>query len=247
MSQEDNSPRGKDRVPTHVAIIMDGNGRWAKERGKPRIFGHSEGAQRVRDVVEAAQKAGVRILTLYAFSSENWNRPKEEISALMGLLVSSLGKYGEELVANEIKFETIGDIEALPRECVEALVALKERTKNFTRAMLVLALNYGARAETVGAVRKIAEKVKLGKIAPEDIDWDTIADNLQTREIPDPDLIIRTSGEQRLSNYLLLQAAYSEFYFTDVYWPDFGADEFAKAIEEYKRRERRYGKTSDQI
>lgn len=247
MSTELNRNAPKGNPPIHVAIIMDGNGRWAKERGKPRIFGHNEGAKKIREVVSAANKAGVKFLTLYAFSSENWNRPKDEVNALMGLLMTSIVEYGKELEQNKVRFMTIGDISALPEDCVKAISNLKEKTKNLKNGTLVLALNYGSRVEITKAVTVIARKAASGQINPADISWNTIAEHLDTAQIPDPDLIIRTSGEQRLSNYLLLQSAYSELYFTDVYWPDFGENEFLKAIDDYKNRERRYGKTADQL
>ena len=230
-------------APVHVAIIMDGNGRWAKERGKPRIFGHKEGANRIREVMDAAREAGVKFLTLYAFSSENWNRPQDEVEALMNLLVAAINEYGGELVENKIRFRTIGDISALPQKCQDAV----KKTENFSESTLVLALNYGSRDEIAMAARKIAEMVLKGDLDPSSINWEKISGQLYTSDIPDPDLIIRTSGEQRLSNFLMLQAAYSELYFTDVYWPDFGRKEFLKAVEEFKLRERRYGKTADQL
>ncbi|MBO7522200.1 MAG: di-trans,poly-cis-decaprenylcistransferase [Opitutales bacterium] len=226
-------------APRHVAIIMDGNGRWAKGRGLPRIMGHREGARRVLDVFEAAAKKGVEFLTLYAFSSENWSRPKSEVNSLMKLLMSSLKKYGKMFLKNEVRFRTIGDISALPENCRAEIERLKESTRRFTKANLVLALNYGSRGELVRAANKI------GKASG--ITWEDIKKNLDTAEIPDPDIIIRTSGEMRLSNFLLLQAAYSELYFTSVNWPDFDAKEFEKAMREYAKRERRYGLTTEQL
>ena len=232
-------------APAHVAIIMDGNGRWAKERGKPRIFGHKEGANRIREVMDAAREAGVKFLTLYAFSSENWNRPQDEVEALMNLLVAAINEYGGGLVKNKIRFRTIGDISALPQKCQDAVADLSKKTENFSESTLVLALNYGSRDEIAMAARKIAEMVLKGDLDPSSINWEKISGQLYTSDIPDPDLIIRTSGEQRLSNFLMLQAAYSELYFTDIYWPEFGRKEFLKAVEEFKLRERRYGKTAD--
>ena len=229
--------KAKENAPVHVAIIMDGNGRWAKERGKPRIYGHNEGAKRIREVLSAAKKAGVKFLTLYAFSSENWSRPPDEVAALMKLLVSSIEEYGRELVENRVKFTAIGEVSALPPECEKAVRDLEEKTREFSEGTLALALNYGS----------LAQKAARGGIDPSAIDWDMFSSGLATAEMPDPDLIIRTSGEQRLSNFLTLQAAYSELYFTDVYWPDFGEEEFFKAVGEFKRRERRYGKTADQL
>lgn len=226
-------------APRHIAIIMDGNGRWAKSKGLPRIMGHRQGAQRVLDVFEAAAKAGVKFLTLYAFSSENWNRPQAEVKSLMSLLLLSLKKYGKMFLEKEVRFRTIGDISALPEDCRTEIENLKGKTERFTKANLVLALNYGSRDELVRAVNKI------GKASG--ITWADIQKNLDTSDIPDPDLIIRTSGEMRLSNYLMLQAAYSELYFTNVNWPDFGAEELEKALREYAKRERRYGLTTEQL
>ena len=239
--------KDKENAPVHVAIIMDGNGRWAKERGKPRIYGHSEGAKRIREVLSAAKKAGVKFLTLYAFSSENWNRPPDEVAALMNPLVSSIEEYGRELVENRVRFVAIGEVSALPPECSGAVRRLEENTREFSGGTLALALNSGSRAEAAKAARLLAQKAARGEIDPSSIDWEAFSSNLDTAGMPDPDLIIRTSGEQRLSNFLTLQAAYSELYFTDVYWPDFGEEEFFKAVGEFKRRERRYGKTADQL
>ncbi len=229
------------RAPRHVAVIMDGNGRWAKERGLPRIMGHRRGAEMVREIFGEAFERGIEFLTLYAFSSENWNRPKEEVGALMGLLLSSLKKYGEDFVKRQIRFRTIGDVEKLPHDCVRALGDLREKTAQFSRGNLVLALNYGSRDELVRAVSKMCAR---GVANPS---WGDLADSLDTAGIPDPDFLIRTSGEMRLSNFLMLQAAYAELYFTDVYWPDFDRAEFGKALDEYARRERRYGLTSEQL
>ncbi len=233
-------------IPNHIAIIMDGNGRWAKERGKERIFGHGEGANRINDILKAATKLGVKYLTLYAFSSENWNRPKEEVEALMNLLVVSIKQYGIDAKKNGVRFKTIGNISALPVNCIDAIRTLEEETKDNTAITLVLALNYGSRDEIVRAVSKIvAETKKQNPIS--EITWETIANHLDSADMPDPDLIIRTSGEQRLSNFLMLQAAYAELYFTNVYWPDFTEVEFLKAIKAYNGRNRRYGKTQEQI
>lgn len=226
-------------LPRHVAIIMDGNGRWAKEKGLSRVSGHNEGAKRVLEVFEAAANKGIEYLTLYAFSSENWNRPKLEVKALMKLLLASLKKYGGLFVEKEVRFLTIGDISALPKDCQSALNSLKKQTERFSKSNLVLALNYGSRDELVRAVNKIEKRGNIG--------WGDIAENLDTAGIPDPDLVIRTSGEMRLSNYLLLQSAYSELYFTNVYWPDFNADQLEKALREYAKRERRYGFTTEQL
>lgn len=224
---------------------MDGNGRWAKERGLPRIEGHKQGAKQIEKVLEAAREFGVQYITLYAFSSENWNRPKEEVDALMALLSASIRQNEKHFSKNKIRFRTIGDIDALPQACIADIRRLEKLTENFGERTLVLALNYGSRDELARAVNKIAKKFRDGEI--DKITWDTIAENLDTADIPDPDLLVRTSGEMRLSNYLMMQSSYAELYFTKTYWPDFGRDEFAKAIDEFKRRERRYGLTGDQL
>ena len=235
------------RAPRHIAIIMDGNGRWAKQRGKSRLEGHKQGALQIKKVIEASVKLGVKFLTLYAFSSENWSRPKAEVTALMRLLEVSIKTNAKYLVKNSIKFETIGDISALPAYCRKAIDWLKNKTKNFGAFTLVLALNYGSRDEIVRAVKSCAEAVKNHILEPEKISWEEISKRLDTAPFPDPDLIIRTSGEMRLSNYLMLQAAYAELYFTKVNWPDFGEEEIIKAVEEFASRERRYGKTTEQL
>lgn len=220
--------KAKENAPVHVAIIMDGNGRWAKERGKPRIYGHNEGAKRTGKCSRRLKRPAVKFLTLYAFSSEN-GTAAGEVSALLGLLVSSIEEYGHELVENRVRFAAIGELSALPPECEKAVRSLEERTRGFSEGTLALALNYGSRAEAAKAARLLAQKAARGEIDPSAIDWDMFASGLDTAGMPDPDLIIRTSGEQRLSNFLTLQAAYSELYFTDVYWPDFGEEEFFKA------------------
>ena len=230
-----------DRIPQHVAIIMDGNGRWAKERGKPRIDGHKQGAKQISKVLKAAEKCGVKILTLYAFSSENWNRPREEVDALMSLLSAAIRENRKSFIDNEIRFRTIGDIDALPANCVKDIEELEKTTKRFEKQTLVLALNYGSRDELIRAVSKIAHQALDGKINPNKICWKNISDNLDTADIPDPDLLIRPGGEQRISNFLLWQCAYSEFYFTDVLWPDFTPQELDKAIAVYNSRDRRFG------
>ena len=234
-------------IPQHIAIIMDGNGRWAKLHKKTRIEGHKQGALQVRKVLEGAKKLGVKYLTLYAFSSENWNRPKVEVEALMYLLEASIKTYKKEFLKNKIRFETIGDISTLPVRCQKAITDIKQATADFKDQTLILALNYGSRDEITRAVRQIAEKSSTGVINPREISWQTIAEHLDTSSLPDPDLIIRTSGEIRLSNYLMLQSAYAEFYFTDVNWPDFDEAELEKAVAEFSRRERRYGMTSEQL
>ena len=226
---------------------MDGNGRWAKERGKPRVEGHYQGAKQIEKVLSAARDCGVKYITLYAFSSENWNRPKEEVDALMALLLASVQENRKLVINNKVRFRTIGNIDALPQECVQAIRQLEADTKNFTEQTLILALNYGARDELVRAVSKLAKKIEQGEVKPDEISYGSISENLDTADIPDPDLMIRTSGEMRLSNYLMLQSAYAELHFTKTYWPDFGRDEFIEAIKEYQRRERRYGQTGEQI
>lgn len=231
------------RVPQHVAIIMDGNGRWAKSQGKERIFGHFNGVEAVRASLKAATKAGVKYLTLYAFSTENWNRPKEEVEALMNLLVHTIVEEMDELDKNEVRLLTIGDTESLPESCKTELVRGMERTAHHSRVHLILALSYSARWEMVHAVQQI---VKSG-ISPTEITEDTIRKHLTTADFPDPELLIRTSGEKRISNFLLWQIAYAELHFTETLWPDFNEEDFYKAICDYQSRERRFGKTSEQI
>lgn len=231
----------------HVAIIMDGNGRWAKERGKRRIFGHIRGAEKVGEIMDAANEMGVEYLTLFAFSSENWNRPSDEVNGLMKLLAKTLRSNKKKFVKNKTRLLTIGDTDALPKFCQKELQSIKDETKDFTQRNLVLALNYGSRGELERTVKKIVQQALDGKIKPEDISWNLIAENLDTASIPDPDLLIRTSGELRLSNYLMLQAAYAELYFSKQYWPDFSREEFIAAVNEYHRRERRYGLTAEQL
>lgn len=234
-------------LPKHIAIIMDGNGRWAKSNGKPRIFGHRNGVKSVRTVTEAASKIGIEYLTLYAFSTENWNRPRKEVAALMHLLVETVKKELDTLHKNGIRLEAIGDIKQLPQKTYNALKEGIELTKNNTKMTLNLALNYSSRWEITEAAKLLALKVKEGLINPEDISAEMISDHLTTADIPDPELLIRTSGEHRVSNYLLWQIAYTEFYFTDVFWPDFGEKELYEAILVYQTRERRFGKTSEQL
>jgi len=228
-------------LPVHVAIIMDGNGRWAKKRMMPRVAGHRAGMGKVKTIIRMSSDIGIRYLTLYAFSTENWKRPKEEVGALMGLLIEYLQKELDEMHEKNVIFNTIGDITKLPKEVIAVLENAKEKTKNNTGMTLNIALNYGSRAEIAEAVRKIAGEVKDGGLAVEDIDMQTISDHLETAGQPDPDFMIRTSGEERLSNYLLYQLAYAEFYFTPVYWPDFDEREYENALVEYQGRQRRYG------
>lgn len=234
-----------NRIPQHVAIIMDGNGRWAKAKGMERTAGHAEGAETVHEITTAATKLGIKYLTLYTFSTENWNRPEAEVSALMALLLKHLEE--ELFVKNNVRFRTIGDLDRLPKDVREAVRGLEDRTKDNTATCLVLALSYSSKWEITKAVADIAEKVKNGEMNAEDINEDIISQHLTTNFMPDPDLMIRTGGEQRLSNYLLWQSAYSEFYFTDTFWPDFKEEDLCKAIVDYQSRQRRFGKTSEQV
>lgn len=234
-----------NRIPQHVAIIMDGNGRWAKQRGKERSYGHQAGAETVHIIAEEAAKLGVKYLTLYTFSTENWNRPSGEVAALMSLLFDSIEE--ETFMKNNISFRIIGDIHKLPANVQQRLQACVERTSVNTGMCLVLALSYSSRWEITEAARQIAALAKKGELEPEQIDSKLFSQHLTTAFMPDPDLLIRTGGELRLSNYLLWQCAYSELYFCDTYWPDFHEEELRKAICDYQRRERRFGKTSEQI
>ncbi len=226
---------------------MDGNGRWAKQHGEDRIFGHHEGVNSVREIVEACGEIGVKFLTLYAFSTENWNRPKEEVDALMELLVSTISMETPNLHKKGVKLAVIGDVQSLPLSCQKELQESIDITAANTTVTLVLALSYSSKWEITDAVKKIARKIENGELKSSDINSRLIEENLNTRDIPDPELMIRTSGEHRISNFLLWQLAYAEFYFTDVLWPDFRKDEFFKAIISYQNRERRFGKTSEQI
>jgi len=236
-----------EKLPAHIAIIMDGNGRWAKQKGEMRIFGHKNGVKAVRDCTEACAELGVKYLTLYAFSTENWNRPKFEINALMELLVSTINKETKTLNDNDIRLTAIGDLKSLPSSCYRELMNAIENTKNNKRMTLVLALSYSSRNEIVEAVKVIAEAIKEGNIEPEEITEQTIIDTIYTSQIPDPELLIRTSGEHRISNFLLWQLAYTELYFTETLWPDFGKEELYEAIIDYQNRERRFGMTSEQV
>jgi undecaprenyl diphosphate synthase len=242
-----NSAIDTNKIPSHIAVIMDGNGRWAKEKGKARIFGHKNALTAVRETIEASAEIGVKYLTLYAFSSENWNRPKLEVAALMELLVSSIRKELKSLNKNNIRLQAIGDISALPDKGQRELAAAIDSTKNNTRMTLVLALSYGSRAEILNAVRNVASDVKNGEINVADLDEKLFGQYLATHSIPDPDLLIRTSGENRVSNFLLWQIAYSELLFVDKYWPDFRKEDLHHSIQIYQNRERRFGKTSEQI
>ena len=235
----------KTYIPEHVAIIMDGNGRWAKQRGQARSMGHQAGAETVHIIAEEAARLGVKYLTLYTFSTENWNRPVDEVSALMALLMDSIEE--ETFMKNNISFRIIGDTEKLPADVLNRLNQCIERTSVNTGMCLILALSYSSKWELTDAVKQIAAKVKTGELDVDNITDETIDKHLCTNFMPDPELMIRTGGEVRLSNYLLWQCAYSELYFCDTYWPDFKEEEFYKAICDYQKRERRFGKTSEQI
>jgi undecaprenyl diphosphate synthase len=236
-----------EKLPLHVAIIMDGNGRWAKQKGEKRTFGHENGVKSVRDTVEAAAEIGIKYITLYAFSTENWNRPKDEVDALMSLLVHTINEETKTLNKNNIRLQAIGDIKNLPVACYNELQEAIENTKNNTHMTLVLALSYSAQWEIINAVKEIAKKVADKELSPENITVDVFNKHLCTATIPDPELMIRTSGEHRISNFLLWQLAYSELYFTDTFWPDFGKEDFYEAIVDFQNRERRFGQTSDQL
>jgi undecaprenyl diphosphate synthase len=231
------------QIPRHVAIIMDGNGRWAKKQAKPRVFGHQEGADRLQEVMEAAQKIGVSYLTLYAFSKENWQRPQEEIRFLMELLSKYLDHKLQDLKKNNVVFNTIGDLKDMPVVVQSKLAKAQEETANNTGLVVTFALSYSSRFEITNACKQIAQKVQEGVFKVGDIDENLLSQYLYTKDIPDPDLLIRTSGEFRISNFLLWQISYSEIYFTEKYWPEFSAAEFQKAIVNYQKRERRYGRT----
>jgi len=237
----------KSNIPRHVAVIMDGNGRWAKKRGLRRENGHREGRKSVRKIVECCAELGVKNLTLYAFSTENWNRPKIEVDFLMQLLFLSLKDELKTLNKNNIRFETIGNLSRMPKKIVNYLEKVKEETKDNSKLTLTLALSYGSRSEIVNVVRELSDKVKNNIISSKNIDESVINDHLYTHNLPDVDLLIRTSGEKRISNFLLWQIAYSELYFTKKLWPDFRKKDLYKAIISYQSRERRFGKTSDQI
>jgi len=237
----------KEHLPQHLAIIMDGNGRWAKQKGMLRVFGHENGTKSVRVTVESCAKLGIKNLTLYAFSTENWNRPKVEVDTLMKLLVSSLKKEIKTLQSNNIRLNAIGNLTNLPANVQRELQEVIQKTAENTRMTLTLALSYGAREELIQAVKKISNKVKNNIISEEAIDESIINQHLYTHNLPDVDLVIRTSGEHRISNFLLWQIAYAEFYFTEVLWPDFSENDLYEAIISYQKRERRFGKTSEQI
>lgn len=235
------------KVPQHVAIIMDGNGRWAKSKGMARIFGHRNALTSVRDSIEAAAEIGVKAITLYAFSTENWNRPKTEVNALMSLLINSLKKELPDFQKNSVQVNAIGDLNSLPKKALKVLLEVIDLTKNNSTITLTLALSYGSRDEIVNTIKNISKKVVNNELKIEEINEKVINNHLYTFNLPDVDLMIRTSGEQRISNFLLWQMAYAELYFTDVLWPDFRKSDFFEAIIEYQHRERRFGKTSEQI
>jgi undecaprenyl diphosphate synthase len=237
----------KNNIPQHVAIIMDGNGRWAKQKGQERLFGHAMGVESVRRALKAATQSGVKYLTLYAFSTENWNRPKEEVDGLMTLLVETITKEVAELDKNNVIVKTIGNIDHLPNNCGFELKKATSKTEKNTGTTLILALNYSGRVEIVSAIKKIAKQIKSNQLNVDDINDKLLDDSLYTANIPDPELLIRTSGELRISNFLLWQIAYSELYFTDVLWPDFKEEDFYQAIFDYQNRERRFGMISEQI
>jgi undecaprenyl diphosphate synthase len=247
MSEQLLSNIDKTRLPHHIAIIMDGNGRWAKEKGQDRLYGHFHGVESVRDIVEGCAELGVGYLTLYAFSTENWDRPKNEVDGLMELLVDTIRKEVSILNKNNIKLHVIGDKEMLPEYARNELQEALDMTSQNTGLNLVMALSYSSRWELVNAVKQIALDVKLGKIDPETIDQNTVQKYLATSEFPDPELMIRTSGEYRISNFLLYQLAYAELYFTNTRWPDFRKENLYEAIIDFQNRERRFGKTSDQL
>ena len=237
----------KQRLPRHIAIIMDGNGRWAKKQGMARMFGHRQGVETVHNITVAATKLGIEYLTLYTFSTENWNRPKEEVDALMTLLVDTIAKETPTLMQNNVRLETIGDIDRLPDATKRKFLACIDQTSRNTGLTMILALSYSARWEITEAVRQAVIRAQQGQLRAEEVNEQFVASLMTTAAIPDPDLLIRTSGEYRISNFLLWQLAYSELYFTDCLWPEFTEEEFYKAIVDYQKRERRFGKTSEQI
>ncbi len=235
----------REYLPNHVAIIMDGNGRWAKSRGRPRVFGHRKGADSVRAVLQTADQLGIKVLTLFAFSEENWGRPAHEVRAIMTLLNTYLLSEREELKANNVQLRSVGNHDRLPPKTLKILRDTEEYLSSNSGLVLNLAISYGGRTEIVDATRAIARRVQSGELNPQDINHDTFKATLANWDLPDPDLLIRTSGEQRISNFLLWQMAYTEFYFTDVHWPDFGEDQLVHALQEYTRRQRRFGLVDD--
>jgi undecaprenyl diphosphate synthase len=237
----------KEKLPNHIAIIMDGNGRWARRKGNPRVFGHKNGVAAVRDTVEACAELGINYLTLYAFSTENWNRPRTEVDALMSLLLATINKETKTLLENNVQLRAIGDLDSLPRKVSRELKEAIDKTHGNTGLKLVLALSYSARWEIVNAVKNMVSEAGKGLISIDDIDVNNFNHYLTTKDIPDPELLIRTSGETRISNFLLWQLAYTEMYFTETLWPDFRREHLYAAIADYQCRERRFGKTSEQI
>lgn len=237
----------RNNIPKHIAIIMDGNGRWAKQKGAMRIFGHRNAIQAVREAIEGSGELGVNYLTLFSFSTENWSRPKEEVEALMDLLVQTIVAETGLMMKNKVRLNAIGDLESLPKSTYDKLVEVMKQTSANTGLTVNLALSYSGQWELTKAAQRIAQKVSEGKLSPGEITQQTLADHLDTAGIPDPELMIRTSGEYRISNFLLWQLAYSELYFSDVLWPDFRKEHLFAAIEDYQKRERRFGKTSEQV
>ena len=236
-----------EKLPEHIAVIMDGNGRWAKQRGRPRVFGHRNGVKAVREITEAAAEIGIKYLTLYAFSTENWNRPKLEVVTLMRLLVDTIAKEVKTLNDNNIRLQSIGDLSKLPAATRKALLKGIEDTKHNTRMDLILALNYSGRSDILSAVKKIATQVQNGEVQTTDIDEASFSAALSTNQFPDPELMIRTSGENRLSNFLLWELSYAEFQFLPIYWPDFSKQHLYESLLNFQNRERRFGKISEQL
>lgn len=236
-----------NRLPEHIAIIMDGNGRWAKNQGKFRVFGHESGVLSVKDIVEGCVDIGIKYLTVYAFSTENWNRPVDEVNALMELLISTINNEAETLNKNNVRLNAIGDIKSLPQKCIDDLANVMEITGKNTKCTLTLALSYSAKWEIIEATKKLAQQVVEQKIKLEDINEDSFNAQLTTAQLPEPELMIRTSGEHRVSNFLLWQIAYTELYFTETLWPDFRREHLFEAIVDYQKRERRFGKISEQL
>ncbi len=242
-----NALKNSGEIPTHIAIIMDGNGRWARKRGLPRVAGHKKGVDTVREITEACAQIGVKYLTLYTFSTENWKRPKDEVSTLMRLLLRSIKDKCDELMENDIRLTTIGDVKSLPKEVQKELYEAVDKTNNNKRMTLNLALSYSGRWEILKAVKEIVQETREGKIIPDEINEGFISSYLTTKNIPDPDLLIRTSGEFRVSNFLLWQIAYTEFYISNLYWPEFKRKNLYEAVQSFQNRERRFGKVSEQI
>jgi undecaprenyl diphosphate synthase len=236
-----------NRLPEHVAIIMDGNGRWAKNQGKFRVFGHESGVLSVKDIVEGCVDIGIKYLTIYAFSTENWNRPIDEVNALMELLIATINNEAETLNKNNVRLNAIGDLKSLPQKCIDDLANVMEITSNNSKCTLTLALSYSAKWEILEAAKKLITQVQSQQIKLEDINEEVFASQLTTNNIPDPELMIRTSGERRVSNFLLWQIAYTELYFTEILWPDFRREDLFEAIVDFQKRERRFGKISEQL